>query len=293
MRQLYPMLTQPNHVKEVKARESEPVAKDAVLLTMDDMLARTNLKRAEADLSAAEAQLEQAKQAPAKHDLELKAQERLISNKKNQLEAARTTSERAQRMREKKLLSAEEADAAELMVKSLEDAVAAEEFKLEGLKLVDPKIDITRAEKQVTDKQAVRDQAKYVLDACELKAPVDGTVIRISVNAGELLGPQPHQPAILFCPNTPRILRCEVYQEFAGRVSVGQTASIKDDTTSSGRWTGKVVRLSDVYTQRRPVVQDQPFQFNDVRTREFIVELDPGQAPLSINQRMQVELGNQ
>jgi hypothetical protein len=32
---------------------------------------------------------------------------------------------------------------------------------------------------------------------------------------------------------------------------------------------------------------------NDVRTREFIVELDPGQAPLSINQRMRVTLGHQ
>jgi multidrug resistance efflux pump len=293
MRQIYPMLVQPNRVKEVKVRESESAAKGAVLLTMDDTLAVENLKRADADLKAAEAQLEQAKQAPAKHDIEIKAQERTISDKKNKLDAAHKAHDRAKRMRDKQLLSAEELDAADLMVKSLEDAVAAEELKLDAMKLIDPKIDITRAEQQVKEKQAVRDQAQFMLDQCELKAPVDGTVTRVNVNPGDLLGPQPHQPAILFCPATPRIIRAEVQQEFANRVSVGALATIQDESNSTGTWRGKVTRLADVYIQRRPIVQDQPFQLNDVRTREFIVELDPGQAPLSINQRMRVTLGHQ
>jgi multidrug resistance efflux pump len=161
------------------------------------------------------------------------------------------------------------------------------------MKLYDPKADITRAEQQVKEKQAVRDQAQFALDQCELKAPVDGVVMRVNVNAGDLLGQQPHQPAILFCPATPRIIRAEVQQEFANRVSVGARATIQDESNSAGLWYGKVTRLADVYIQRRPIVQqDQPFQLNDVRTREFIVELDPGQPPLSINQRMRVTLGN-
>jgi multidrug resistance efflux pump len=294
MRQLYPMLKlAPNRIKEVKAHESESVAKGAVLLTMDDMLAREDLKRAEADLKAAEAQLEQAKQAPAKQEIELKAQERNISVKKNMLSAARTAHDRAKRMRDKQLLSAEELESADLMVKGLEDAVAAEELKLEAMKLVDPRIDITRAEQQEIEKRAVRDQAQFMLDQCELKAPVDGTITRVNVNPGDLLGPQLHQPAILFCPATPRIIRAEVQQEFANRVAVGASATIQDESNSTGTWHGKVTRLADVYIQRRPIVQDQPFQLNDVRTREFIVELDPGQAPLSINQRMRVTLGHQ
>jgi multidrug resistance efflux pump len=295
MRQLYPILALPNHVKEVKIHENETVAKDAVLLTMDDMLARTTLARAEADLENAQAQLEQAKQAPAGHDFKIKGQEQAIAAKKDELSTAQNRLKRAQRLRAKELgVDQEDLDAADLLVKSLEHAVAVEELKLEGLKLVDPNLDVTRAEKQVKDKQAVRDQAQYMLDQCVLKAPVDGTAVRVTVNAGDLLGPQPHQAAILFCPNTPRILRGEVYQEFAGRVSVGQSATIQDDTTSSGSWHGKVTRLSDVYTQRRSIVhQDQPFQLNDVRIRECIIELDPGQPPISINQRMRVTLGNQ
>jgi len=293
MRQLYPMLKLPNRIKEVKARESESVAKDAVLLTMDDTLAREDLKRAEADLKNAEALLEQAKQAPAKYELELKGQEQNIADKKDKLKAARAHVERLERLRERKLGSAEELDIADLTAKSLEKAVAAEEYKLEAMKLIDPKIDITRAQQQVKEKQAVRDQAQYMLDQCELKAPVEGTVTRVNVNPGDLLGPQPHQPAILFCPATPRIIRAEVQQEFANRVTVGAKATIQDESNSSGTWHGTVTQLADVYIQRRPIVQDQPFQLNDVRTREFIVKLDPGQAPLSINQRMRVTLGQQ
>jgi multidrug resistance efflux pump len=293
IRQLYPMLAQPNHVREVKAHESESVTKDAVLLIMDDTLAQENLKRATADLKAAETQLEQAKQGPAKHELDIKSQERAISAKKYQLEAARKNADRAKRMREKQLGSAEEADAAELLAKSLEDAVAVEELKLEELNLLDPNKDVLRAQQQVEDKKAVRDSAQYLLGLCELKAPVDGAVMRVNVNPGDLLGPQPHQPAVLFCPATPRIIRAEVQQEFADRVSVGASAAIQDESNSAGTWRGKVTRLADFYIQRRPIVQqDQPFQLNDVRTREFIVELDPGQPPLSINQRMRVTLGH-
>jgi multidrug resistance efflux pump len=293
MRQLYPMLIKPNRIKEVKVRESESVTKGAILLAMDETLTREDLKRAEADLKNAEALLEQARQAPAKHELELKGQEQNIADKKDKLKAARNQVDRLARLREKGLGSAEDLDIADLTAKSFEKAAAAEEFKLEAMKLIDPKNDITRAEQQVKEKQAVRDQAQYMLEQCELKAPVDGAVMRVSVNPGDLLGPQPHQAAFLFCPATPRIIRAEVQQEFANRVTVGASATIQDESNSTGTWHGRVTRLADVYIQRRPIVQDQPFQLNDVRTREFIVELDPGQAPLSINQRMRVTLGQQ
>ena len=59
-------------------------------------------------------------------------------------------------MREKHLLSAEEAEQAEQIMNSLEDAVTAEEFKLELLKLVDPNIDIRRADVYLSDEELAR-----------------------------------------------------------------------------------------------------------------------------------------
>jgi hypothetical protein len=51
-----------------------------------------------------------------------------------------------------------------------------------------------------------------------------------------------------------------------------------------------VTRLSDWYTHRRSILLE-PMQFNDVRTLESIITLDPGQPMLRIGQRMRVTLG--
>ena len=41
--------------------------------------------------------------------------------------------------------------------------------------------------------------------------------ISLHVDPGEVFGPQSRQPALLFCPDKPRIVRAEVEQEFAAR----------------------------------------------------------------------------
>jgi hypothetical protein len=56
-----------------------------------------------------------------------------------------------------------------------------------------------------------------------------------------------------------------------------------------GEWKGRVESISDWYTHRRYMILE-PLQFNDVRTLEAIIELDPGQKPLKIGQRVRVTL---
>ena len=50
-------------------------------------------------------------------------------------------------------------------------------------------------------------------------------------------------------------------------------------------------RISDWYSQRRSVLLE-PLQFNDVRTLECIISIDPGQPPLRIGQRVRIALNN-
>jgi hypothetical protein len=49
------------------------------------------------------------------------------------------------------------------------------------------------------------------------------------------------------------------------------------------------MRVSDWFTQRRSMLQE-PFQYNDVRTLECIVYLDPGSGPVRIGQRVRVTI---
>jgi multidrug resistance efflux pump len=155
--------------------------------------------------------------------------------------------------------------------------------------LNDPSADVRSARASVTARQARLEQARRAVEECALKAPVDGTVLRMLVNPGDVLGPEPKQPAVLFCPAGRRVIRAEVEQEFAGRVAVGQAATVQDDASGGPTWHGRVLRLSDWYTQRRSILPE-PSQFHDVRTLECLIVLDEGQPPLRIGQRVRVTL---
>ena len=70
-------------------------------------------------------------------------------------------------------------------------------------------------------------------------------------------------------------------------------ATIEDDTRAGTTWKGKVVHISDWFTQRRSILME-PLQVNDVRTLECLIELvEPHpQPPLRIGQRVRVRLGS-
>jgi multidrug resistance efflux pump len=172
----------------------------------------------------------------------------------------------------------------------LEAIERAEQAKLHELELYDVSVVVNRAKVEVDVRQAQLEQAARGVQDCLLRAPVDGTVLRILVGPGDVLGAQPKQGAVVFCPNGQRIVRAEVEQEFASDVAVGQAASIQDDTSAAGPiWHGQVIRVSDWYTHRRSILQE-PFQLNDVRTLECLIALDRGPQPLRIGQRVRVTI---
>jgi multidrug resistance efflux pump len=154
------------------------------------------------------------------------------------------------------------------------------------LELVVPQDQVIAAEAEVEAKRAQRDEAREALTECAVRAPCAGEVLRVLVGPGDVAG---SQPALLFCPDRPRIVRAEVPQEFAGSVKAGQAALLEDDSRPGETWKGKVVRVSGWLTQRRSVLQE-PAQRNDIRTLECIVEPEANGRPLRIGQRMRVVL---
>jgi multidrug resistance efflux pump len=287
VRSLHP--TQPGRVAEILVEEGTVVKANAPLLRIEDTQSRQLVEEARADLEAAEAQFKQAKSLPDQHAARLAQQQSAIEATKKRLSAAEHVLTRKQVLFKANQNAPEEVQAATDLVSELHAALAAEREKLVELQLVKPDLQVARAKADVEAKRSRLKQAQYALDECTLKAPMEGEVLRILVGPGDLLGPAPRQPAILFCPTTPRFIRAEVSQEFAGRLQVGQKAIIQDDSRARDEWTGAVTRLSDWYTQRRSVIQE-PLQVNDVRTLECIVTLDPGQRPLRIGQRMRVTI---
>jgi multidrug resistance efflux pump len=284
---LYPV--QPGQVTEVAVKEGEAVTKGKVLLRVDNRLALARVNEAKSDLEAAQAQLEQAEKLPKQHESKVAQMNAAIEAARNRLEAGRRKYEHAQWSVENKVLNAKEAEALAATVKELEAALKAEEDKLRELKVLNPELAVKQAKAKVAAAQAKVEQANLLVEEFELKAPADGTILRVQVNQGEVLSSQPKQAALLLCPDRPRVVRAEVLQEFAGRVKEGRTVTIADDAGGDAKWSGKVLRLSDWYTHRR-VILPEPTQYNDVRTLECLVSINPGPKRPRIGQRMRVTI---
>ena len=293
---------QPNRVVEVVARDNDMVEKDAVLVRLDDTVAQAELQRARGALTAAETALANAKKQAEllkqEHAAKITGQKAVIAGKKAELADATNKRDKAKELATKNLGNdfQKAADVAQASVSALEKALAAEEEKLRVLESTDPEIasKVADAEAQLTDKKQLVAKAEFALRECTITAPVKGTVLRVLVSKGDVLGPMPREPAVMFCPDKPRILRAEVEQEFASRLVLNQTVVIRDDVTNSPLFTGKVTRISDWYSHRRSMVQE-PLQFNDVRTLECIITPDPNdRPPVRIGQRVRVtfEAGN-
>jgi multidrug resistance efflux pump len=288
VRNLYP--ARPGRVVEVLAREGQEVPAGAPLLRVDDTLAQAQVAEAKIDLAAAQERLTQARRLSVQHQKQVAAQQEAVTVARRDVDKAKAIAGKARRLaKDRAGVTSEDVKVTEAEVAKAEAAVRAQQAKLELIESADSSAAVRLAELDVRAKHKQQDKALYGLKECTVVAPEKGAVLRTLARAGEVLGPNPQQPALIFCPSKPRIVRAEVEQEFAGTIVLGQKASIVDYATSKGEWRGKVTRVSAWYTQRRSPIQE-PLQFNDVRTLEVIIQLTGGKQPLRIGQRVLVTL---
>jgi HlyD family secretion protein len=283
---MYPV--QQGRVVKVPVRDGADVKAGDLLLQVDDAAAAATLREAQAALQAAHNQLQLAEIQAAQHPLQVASQDSAVRAAKHRQAAARFKASQARRLADTNVGPEEDAKAADELAKTADEAVKAEELKLQMLQALKPDLDAQRAKEDVNIKQALVDKATVAVKEHTLRAPGNGKVLRVLVNEGETLGANPRQPALVFCPEGPLVVRAEVEQEFADRVVLNQKATIQDDTRSGPTWSGKVTRISDWFTHRRSILLE-PLQFNDVRTLECIIEVD-GTTPLRIGQRVRVTL---
>jgi multidrug resistance efflux pump len=276
-------------VAELLVHENDRVEAGAALVRLDDAQAQLLVGEAKIALETAQAQLAVARKAPEQHAAKLEQQRAAVEAAAKRVDGAKATLSRKRQLGKLNQVSAEEVTAAADQVSEFEAAAHAEAAKLRELQLHDPAVEVRRAELQVAAMQSKLDQAQHALDECTLKAPQAGAVLRILVSPGDVLSPQSKQTAVLFAPDGPRIVRAELDQEFAGRVTEGQSAVIEDDAQSGPRWTGKVLRIADWYHSRRTVLKE-PAPPLDVRTVECLIELDAGQPQPRLGQRVRVTM---
>jgi HlyD family secretion protein len=277
----------PGRIKAVWVVEGEAVREGDLLLSMENDVQRAKFRAAAAELDAAKKELaDAAVNLPRERDDEIAIQNAKIKvaqfdydSAKSELDAYEASATGAPSAKQKALYQ-KKLDAAAAVVE-LQQAVLK---KIQNTDVTGP---IERLKDKVKAKQAVVDAAQRAVFECDLYAPVDGQILRLHGTQGESLPVPAMQPVIQFCPNTQRIVRAEIPQEFADKVQKGQSATIEDDTITATKFKGKVTHVADWFTRRRSVLQE-PFQYNDIRTLECIVTIEPGSPSVRIGQRVRV-----
>jgi len=281
---------QPGRVTAVLVRENQTVSAGTELLRLDDRAARIRLVEVGAALKLSRLRLTEARKLPGQQRDRVAQQQSLVDAADARLAAARQVLFQRQKPGQPPVIHTAEVAASELQVRELEALEQLEMRRLAELKARDVDPEIRRAEYDVTVAEAQYDQARLALLECSVKAPRPGTVLRILVGPGDVLGAERGQPALLFAADGPQVIRATVEQEFAPRVREGKDVLVQDEADPTVTYRGHVERVASWYSQRRTVLHD-PSQLSDVRTLECVIVLDPGQPRLRLGQVVRVSIG--
>ncbi|HTU89497.1 MAG TPA: biotin/lipoyl-binding protein [Gemmataceae bacterium] len=286
---LYPL--QMGRVKSIAARENEPVKTGQPLFYLEDTVPQLKVQRAKAGVEEAQGQLKVAQSESDALDKKIAAQREAIEIAEIEVKRARALRDEKNNFSKKGIGPKFEAEDAEFLVKKAQQAVRGQQAQLTVLEMLKGKTagSLVMAQANLKDKQTLLAEAENAVKECMIRAPVDGTPLRILVNVGETLGSNPHQPAIQFAAARPLLVRAEVEQEFVGRVHPDQNVVIEDHVTGKECGRGKVVSIAQWYAPRRTANPDIMTMNNDNRTLECIVHIESPSREIRIGQRVRVK----
>lgn len=128
--------------------------------------------------------------------------------------------------------------------------------------------------------------AEQAFERTRVRAPFDGSVLRKSVNEGEVVGPSARQPLMMFGDIEKLRVRAEVEERDVGKVRVGQKVVVRADAFPDQEFEGTVTLVSAALGSPR-ITTRGPRRPNDVDVLEVLADID-GTPPLLTGMRVDV-----
>lgn len=237
---------------------SDTVTKGALLVELDPVDEQRRVKRAEVELAASQARLEQARLnlAIAERNLAIE-KERAETALKSAEARARDTRAKADRLKqllEKNLASQEEYDTAETAAIQAAAELRNAQLRLEDLKTQEIALNLKREDVRLAEAAVESDKINLELARQQLKdtkvyAPMDGVVTARNVQTGQIISSGISNvgggTTIMTLSDLSRIyILAAVDESDIGKVEVGQPVMITVDAYPNQQFFGKVVRIA-------------------------------------------------
>lgn len=116
---------------------------------------------------------------------------------------------------------------------------------------------------------------RLLLEKSRLVAPVDGIILSVRLQKGELVGPLIDTASITMVNRLKTRVRAFVEELDAMEVAVGQSATVVASGTADRKYNG-IVLFCSPFVQPKSLRHSNPGERLDVRVREIIVELKDG-----------------
>lgn len=236
-------------VEYILVKEGEWVTQGALLIHLDSSVFRVAESLALAELAEARAKLARIENGYRKSEIETARGE--MAARKAEWEGSRQTLERLRVLVQTRAASLQEYEEALARVLSLEGMHEAARNRLAGMEEPARVEDINAARAVVEAAKSRLDLAKLNLERTQIRSPIDGRVLRINVEIGEIAQPNEAKPLVILADIRRLHAVVEVDEFDALYVELGQRARLTVDSVTGVLAEGKVVRLEPQMTHKQ------------------------------------------
>ncbi|BAQ67285.1 secretion protein HlyD family protein [Rhodovulum sulfidophilum] len=267
------------YVTEVRVTDFQTVATGDILVRLDDRIARQTVARAEAELDSARAALKANDQDINSADATLGSRRAAAEAARAAVDTARAEWDRHDRLRRKGVISASDAEDAELRLRQAEAALteALSDVAVAREDLATAKVRTDTLSASVTSALAAVELAKIELEHTVIRAPQNGRLGQVNVRGGQYVTAG---TALVSLVSSRVWVIANIKETDLAGLHSGQKVRFAVDALGGQPFTGKVALLSPATASEFSILGNSTATGNFTKIAQRLpvrIEVDPGQ----------------
>jgi HlyD family secretion protein len=257
-------------VAAVLAEESQKVSRGDILIQIEDEGASARFQATKIDAARAKKDRDDA----GGGDSDYRTAEDDIANAEIAFWNARDALDRAAGKRRNDEGTQSDLDDARKSYVTAETALASKRNALVDLQGRKKRPNPNRQESGLAQARSEQSIAAALVEKTHIRAPIDGTVLKLDAKVGEIVAATPDQVLVIVGDTSSLRVKAELDERDVGRIKVGQQAIVRADAFQGQDFTGRVSSISPALTT--PGLRDRgAARRTDVDVLDIKVDLDP------------------